>query len=237
MPNTALKPALALTLCLYGALALGAYQLLHSPKPQITDLSLGNATIDLDLGQFVAAPSPEPAQEPAQEEMPPPEPETQHEPVPAPQLQTAKPQVKPEPKVQARPEPVTAKKRKAHHKSRRHEVAKTQAKRGGGGPSGASQRVLILGKDQHPVLLGIKKAIDGNLLYPRKARVMRLEGVAVVQFTYTKERKLRSLRLIKGTGHQLLDEAALSAIKRALSSFPQVSENYTLRLPIRFELT
>lgn len=103
--------------------------------------------------------------------------------------------------------------------------------------SGASQRVLILGKDQHPVLLQIKQAIDRNLLYPRKARLMRQEGIAVVQFTYTKERRLRGMRLLKGTGYQVLDEAALSSIRRALTAFPQVEHNFTLRLPIRFELT
>lgn len=97
--------------------------------------------------------------------------------------------------------------------------------------------MLILGKDQHPVLLRIKKAIDQNLLYPRKARLMRHEGIAVVQFTYTKERKIRGLRLLKGTGYQILDEAALSSIRRAVHNFPQVEHNFTLRLPIRFELT
>lgn len=252
MTQTAIKPALGLTLCLYGALALGAYQLMaHSPS-KVQNLSLGSATIDLDLGKFVAEPQAEPAPElPAK-----PEPRVEPEPQVDPPVENqVEPQVEPEPQVipqaQARPIPKQVHKkpkpiRKAQHQrearpqdvTRRHEARPNpQAHRAAPAPSGAAQRVLILGKDQHPILLRIKKAIDQNLLYPRKARLMRHEGIAVVQFTYTKERKIRGLRLLKGTGHQILDEAALSSIRRAVHNFPQVEHNFTLRLPIRFELT
>ena len=96
--------------------------------------------------------------------------------------------------------------------------------------------MLILGKDQHPVLLRIKRAIDQNLLYPRKARMMRMEGIAVVQFTYTTNRQLHNIRLLKGTGHSVLDQAAIQSIQRAAAAFPKVEHNFTLRLPIRFNL-
>lgn len=251
MPPNAIKPALALSLCLYGALAWGTYQLMHhKPETNLTALDLGAATIDLDLGQFVAdpidqpqpeppAPEPEPVSEPEPEPIPKPEPQVTPEPEPTP-VAAPVPQVKPKerpPRTEHRPEqraerPPRERVAQADHRPKQMERTAAQPTQ-----SGASQRVLILGKDQHPVLLRIKKAIDGNLLYPRKARLMRLEGVAVVQFTYTKERSLRGLRLLKGTGHRELDAAALDSIKRAVHTFPAVDHNFTLRLPIRFELT
>ena len=241
LPPNALKPALALSLCLYGALAWGTYQLMHSKQsPDLTQLDLGSATINLDLGQFVEdpvplpqpealapEPEPEPVPEPVPEPEPIPEPEPQVEPEPEPT-----PVAAPVPQVKPKERPPRERVAQADHRPKQMERAAAQPTQ-----SGASQRVLILGKDQHPVLLRIKKAIDGNLLYPRKALLMRLEGVAVVQFTYTKERSLRGLRLLKGTGHRELDAAALDSIKRAVYAFPPVDHNFTLRLPIRFELT
>lgn len=101
----------------------------------------------------------------------------------------------------------------------------------------SSEQVLILGRDQHPVLTQIKQAIDSNLLYPRRARMMREEGAAIVQFTYTRQGQLRRLRLLRSTGSAELDDAAKQTIIRASASFPQVKEDYTLRLPIIFKLT
>lgn len=103
------------------------------------------------------------------------------------------------------------------------------------GPS--SEQVLILGRHQHPVLTQIKQAIDSNLLYPHRARMMREEGAAIVQFTYTRQGQLRRLRLLRSTGSAELDDAAKQTIIRASASFPQVKEDYTLRLPIIFKLT
>lgn len=101
----------------------------------------------------------------------------------------------------------------------------------------SSEQVLILGRDQHPVLPQIKHAIDSNLLYPRRARMMREEGAAIVQFTYTRQGQLSRLRLLRSTGSAELDDAAKQTIIRASASFPQVKEDYTLRLPIIFKLT
>ena len=108
MTQTVIKPALGLTLCLYGALALGAYQLMAQSPSKVQNLSLGSATIDLDLGKFVAKPQAEAARPAEPEVEPPVEPpvEPQVEPQVAPQIE---PQIEPEPQVlpqaQARPVP------------------------------------------------------------------------------------------------------------------------------------
>ena len=267
LPRSAFKPALALSLCLYGALALGVYQLLAKPQAEVTPLSLGSAAIDLDLGQFgehaVTPPAPEPAPEP--EPTPPkPEPEPEPEPViPEPQIQPQPqeqfappaPQVKPR---ERQHRPREARPHREHHRPQRHQHSQQQRAIAHKQPAqtaatssntqtaakatpqkssaGSANRVLILGKDQHPVLLRIKRAIDQNLLYPRQARMMRMEGIAVVQFTYTTNRQLHNIRLLKGTGHSVLDQAAIQSIQRAAAAFPKVEHNFTLRLPIRFNL-
>ena len=267
LPRSAFKPALALSLCLYGALALGGYQLLAKPQAEVTPLSLGSAAIDLDLGQFgehaVTPPAPEPAPEP--EPTPPkPEPEPEPEPViPEPQIQPQPqeqfappaPQVKPR---ERQHRPREARPHREHHRPQRHQRSQQQRAIAHKQPAqtaatssntqtaakatpqkssaGSANRVLILGKDQHPVLLRIKRAIDQNLLYPRQARMMRMEGIAVVQFTYTTNRQLHNIRLLKGTGHSVLDQAAIQSIQRAAAAFPKVEHNFTLRLPIRFNL-
>ncbi len=277
LPRSAFKPALTLSLCLYGALALGAYQLLAKPQADVTPLSLGSATIDLDLGQFgehaVTPPAPEPAPEPEQKITPESEPEPtppKPEPEPEPEPVIPEPQVQPQPQEQFAPPAPQVKPRERQHRPRearpRHEQHRpqrhqrpqqqranehkqqaqtaapstaTQTTTKASSPkssAGSANRVLILGKDQHPVLLRIKRAIDQNLLYPRKARMMRMEGIAVVQFTYTTNRQLHNIRLLKGTGHSVLDQAAIQSIQRAAAAFPKVEHNFTLRLPIRFNL-
>ena len=277
LPRSAFKPALALSLCLYGALALGVYQLLAKPQAEVTPLSLGSAAIDLDLGQFgehaVTPPAPEPAPEPEQKINPEPEPtppKPEPEPEPEPEPVIPEPQIQPQPQEQFAPpapqvkprerqhRPREARPHREHHRPQRHQRSQQQRAIAHKQPAqtaatssntqtaakatpqkssaGSANRVLILGKDQHPVLLRIKRAIDQNLLYPRQARMMRMEGIAVVQFTYTTNRQLRNVRLLKGTGHSVLDQAAIQSIQRAAAAFPKVEHNFTLRLPIRFNL-
>lgn len=94
---------------------------------------------------------------------------------------------------------------------------------------------LVFGKDHNPILLAIKHAIDKNLAYPRKARLMKEQGTAVVSFKY-KHKKLISKKLIKSSGFKLLDKAALDTIDKASISFPVSSDLLTITIPIEFKL-
>lgn len=94
---------------------------------------------------------------------------------------------------------------------------------------------LVFGKDHNPILLAIKHAIDKNLAYPRKARLMKQQGIAVVSFKY-KHKKLISKKLIKSSGFKLLDKAALDTIDKASISFPVSSDLLTITIPIEFKL-
>ena len=203
---------------------------------------------------------PEPLPEPEPEPLPEPEPEPEPQPQPEPE-----PQIEPQPPVEntaiAPPPPVVKKERpmerkRAHnphrhkhqpqrkaqnHQARANNIASanTQTAQSAHPPKQghASEQVLILGRDQHPVLSKIKQAIDSNLLYPRRARMMREQGAAIVQFTYTKQGQIKRLRLLRATKSQELNDAAIQTIIRASASFPKVNQDFTLRLPIVFMLT
>lgn len=106
----------------------------------------------------------------------------------------------------------------------------------GGAAGGNAPTLMVYGRDAHPVLAQIKAAIDRSLVYPRKSRMLREQGVAVVQFVYTPQGKLYRLTLLRSTGSKALDKAAIHAIKLASGNFPAVERAYTLRLPITFNL-
>ena len=67
--------------------------------------------------------------------------------------------------------------------------------------------------------------------------MMREQGAAIVQFTYTKQGQIKRLRLLRATKSQELNDAAIQTIIRASASFPKVNQDFTLRLPIIFKLT
>ena len=257
--NNCTKSAFIITCSLYLSVAAAAFSYYNYNQEPIK-LDLGSPTIALSLEQFgdlttPAQPLPtEPVQKP--EPMPEPEPQPQPQPEPEPQIESQPPV---ENTAIAPPPPVVKKERsierkRAHNphrhkhqrKAQNHQAkanniasANTQAAQSARPPKQgqASEQVLILGRDQHPVLSKIKQAIDSNLLYPRRARMMREQGAAIVQFTYTKQGQIKRLRLLRATKSQELNDAAIQTIIRASASFPKVNQDFTLRLPIVFMLT
>lgn len=236
--------------------AISASMLLGSfGKPETKQLDVGGAVHTIGLEQFVAAPAPQeaiPKQVQTETEVKPepisePEPEVKPEPIPEakPEL---KPEVKPLPEKKVEPKKVV---KKQEVQSKVKQVKKTTptpqvetkatvtnktATASTGAPKSNRPQVMVYGRDNHPVLTQIKSAIDKALVYPRKAQMMRAEGVAVVQFTYTSGGQIKRLKLLKSTGTRELDKAALLTIKRASGNFPRVEQSFTLRLPIAFEI-
>ena len=255
--NNCTKSAFIITCSLYLSVAAAAFSYYNYNQEPIK-LDLGSPTIALSLEQFgdLTTPAQPLPTEPVQKPEPMPEPEPQPQPEP-------EPQIEPQPPVEntaiAPPPPVVKKERsmerkRAHNphrhkhqrKAQNHQAkanniasANTQTAQSARPPKQghASEQVLILGRDQHPVLSKIKQAIDSNLLYPRRARMMREQGAAIVQFTYTKQGQIKRLRLLKATKSQELNDAAIQTIIRASASFPKVNQDFTLRLPIVFMLT
>jgi protein TonB len=79
--------------------------------------------------------------------------------------------------------------------------------------------------------------------YPSAARAGKLEGRAVVHFSVALDGRIKSRRVIKSSGHTILDQAALEAVDRLkqLPPFPPdmkkeaASQNFTL--PITFRVS
>ena len=259
--NNCTKSAFIITCSLYLSVAAAAF-IYYNYNQEPIKLDLGSPTIALSLEQFGDLTTPaqplssESVPEPVQEPEPEPEPEPQPQPEPEPQIEPQPPventAIAPPPPVVKKERPIERKRahnphrHKHHRKAQEHQAranniapANTQAAQSARPPKQghASEQVLILGRDQHPVLSKIKQAIDSNLLYPRRARMMREQGAAIVQFTYTKQGQIKRLRLLRATKSQELNDAAIQTIIRASASFPKVNQDFTLRLPIVFMLT
>ena len=76
--------------------------------------------------------------------------------------------------------------------------------------------------------------------YPRRARRLGLQGTPVVVFEFDREGRLLNYRLLDGSSHRILDDAALNMLKQA-SPFPPVpddmtSETFRFQLPVAFQL-
>ena len=255
--NNCTKSAFIITCSLYLSVAAAAFSYYNYNQEPIK-LDLGSPTIALSLEQFgeLTTPAQPLPTEPVQKPEPMPEPEPQPQPEPEPQIEPQPPventAIAPPPPVVKKERPMERKRahnphrhqhqRKAQdHQARANNIASanTQTAQSARPPKQghASEQVLILGRDQHPVLSKIKQAIDSNLLYPRRARMMREQGAAIVQFTYTKQGQIKRLRLLRATKSQELNDAAIQTIIRASASFPKVNQDFTLRLPIVFMLT
>ncbi|MRI82869.1 MAG: hypothetical protein C6I00_00425 [Nitratiruptor sp.] len=82
----------------------------------------------------------------------------------------------------------------------------------------------------------IRAAIMRHRFYPRLARRSRKEGEVLVAFTLTPTGHLQDLRILRSSGHKLLDRAALQAIQRASKEFPRPQEPVSITVPIEYRL-
>ncbi|MCL1124534.1 energy transducer TonB [Shewanella surugensis] len=74
--------------------------------------------------------------------------------------------------------------------------------------------------------------------YPRLARKKGLEGIATLEVLFNQAGEQLSLTLISSSGFNLLDKAALDAVKQWHFSAPdeQIAYAYKVRVPVRFVL-
>jgi len=81
----------------------------------------------------------------------------------------------------------------------------------------------------------IKKIIEKNLSYPRRAQRMGWTGRVVVSFDVLKNGHVRDIRIIKSTGYDLLDSNLVETIQK-VEPFPKPPLSVTLNMPIIYEL-
>ena len=205
-------------------------------------------------------PEPEPVPEPELEPAPVPEPKPEPQPVPEPKPESkpvpeARKEVKPQsapkkPTKKEAPKPVAKKATSEKTIEKQSDATSSQARDSARSPapsnvaqSGgatASQQggiaTMVYGEVHDPFLAEVKRSVESVLEYPRKARAMRMEGTAVVQFVIDTSGRLESLELHKSAGKPLLDKMALKAVRRAQRLWSKPQKTVRLRFPIRFEL-
>jgi protein TonB len=70
----------------------------------------------------------------------------------------------------------------------------------------------------------IRQRIRDVMIYPHHARTQGIEGRSFVRFSIHSDGTLISVQLVRSSGHSMLDEEALSAIRRA-APFPTIPES------------
>lgn len=89
------------------------------------------------------------------------------------------------------------------------------------GRGGGDWRVLLL------------QRIEGAKRYPARARRLRIEGIAEVQFRIAGDGTVEGVTVVKSSGFPVLDQASVETIKRA-APFPPIRG--TIRVPISYRL-
>ncbi|MCD6353356.1 MAG: energy transducer TonB [Proteobacteria bacterium] len=87
----------------------------------------------------------------------------------------------------------------------------------------------------------VRLKIEQHKKYPPIARIKQKQGKVIIRFVITLEGTVRTMQIIKSSGHVSLDEAGLEAI-RSSTPFPKppaklFKREIPIELPIIFELT
>jgi protein TonB len=82
----------------------------------------------------------------------------------------------------------------------------------------------------------VKDKINGEWSYPQSAGSQGVGGMLVVEFVIVKDGSLKSLAVLRSSGHAILDEAALCAIRGAapFHRFPPKIRAKRLRIRAEF---
>lgn len=203
---------------------------------------------------------PQPAPEP-----PPPEPKPLPEPTPAPpqllqsEAGTAEAAPKPEPPPVLKPKPVEAPKPAPHHPTPRAQAERPKPVEHKEAPKPAppTETQISTVPPPQPLREPPSHALGADLpsidyvkqvaafinrvkSYPEKARAAGQQGTAVVRFTIARSGQVGSVALVRSSGSEALDEAALALVRRA-APFPPLQADFTgnlmtLTLPLSFGL-
>lgn len=91
--------------------------------------------------------------------------------------------------------------------------------------------------DQSVLFMQIQKEITKRVLYPDAARKMKYEGITRFKFDLLKNGVIKQVKITKSSEYASLDEAVLSAVKKASKHFPEVTKDYTIVMEIDFKIT
>lgn len=216
--------AFLLTCLLFAPLLLFAL----TDEPEKLEIK-GEQAVSLVLAQFVAqgevinTPAPTPPA-PVQEEIKP-------EPI---KEKKEKPKKKPVEKKHARKVP------KPKKEMNEEKPQSAQAPAGAQIATQAPTQIgtLAVGKSDDPFLRAVKRAVDEVALksYPRQAIRMNLTGRVLISFVWQNGRELKDIRVLRSSGHEILDENVFKIIKKAAQNFPPYHKTVRIEMPIDYNL-
>lgn len=235
--------------------------LLAIPKQPITQLAMGEAPSNTSPAVRISlAPQQEPKSEsppeqpPEPESQPKPEPESKPAPKPEPEPKPkpepkSKPEPKPEPVPEPEPEPEPEPKPKPEPapepaaETSPPEPSVTTAKDVAESTEPQNQQVQLEAGSSARIdeyLNQLSRHLSQHYQYPRRARRLGQEGTPLVVFSFDREGELLELHLKTGSGHELLDDAALEMLRDA-DPLPAVparmnGQSFSYALPVRFRL-
>ena len=86
----------------------------------------------------------------------------------------------------------------------------------------------------------IRAWLEKHKTYPRRARIKGMEGEVIISFTYNRDGQILSKQMLKSSGYDILDRAALSTL-HAANPLPAIPDSLnknqvTLNVPFGFNL-
>jgi protein TonB len=185
-------------------------------------------------------PTPTPVQQPTPEPKPKPEPTPRPVPKPEPE-----PQPKPEPKkVTPTPSPEVVD-TTADIQGKSEKITDTPAEQSStaGANTQGQEQIVDTGGDpaaEANYYAQLSRYLAQHKRYPMAARRQRREGIAEVEFTLNREGQVLNARILKSSGHAMLDQEVLEMLSRAapMPSFPSsINQNQlVITLPVSFSL-
>ncbi|MEM9330751.1 MAG: TonB family protein [Pseudomonadota bacterium] len=184
--------------------------------------------------------------------------------VPVPQRrQVIKPKQEPKPKKQTKPKPKKETAKKPEPKKPAKKKAEPTKKKVAGGDRGKQKATRKSGtntgrKDAKAKREGKKKSASraGNaavsnypgkivrklrrsLRYPKAAKKKKIRGQVLVSFVVSRSGQVSGVRVVRGSGSSILDDAAVKAVLRA-APFPKIPENagrskWSFKVPLAFK--
>lgn len=81
----------------------------------------------------------------------------------------------------------------------------------------------------------IVKLIQQNIKYPKRAKILNVEGSVLIKFKILSDGSVQNIEAING--HKLLIKSSIKAIENASKNFPKVEKDITIKVPIQYSLT
>lgn len=96
--------------------------------------------------------------------------------------------------------------------------------------------VTISLETDRALLEKIYAAILKHKSYPRQAVRMKMEGEVVLEFGLKSDGELSWVKVVRGSGHDLLDGHAMNVLRKAAADFPPPNRRIKVQVPIAYEL-